>query len=64
MIDFSSYERAADYLNAEFKYFTNMACGPCAIFKLPCGMCEVYTDEEVMDMARKQMVFEAIYPKG
>ena len=65
MMDFSLYEWAADYLNAEVKFFTNMACGPCAIFRLPCGMCEVYTDEEVRDMARKQMAFEdIIYPKG
>jgi len=65
MMDFFLYELAAAYLNAEFKHFTNMACGPCVIFKLPCGMCEVYTDEEVMRMAEKQVLFEDIlYPKG
>jgi hypothetical protein len=60
----SLYQLAADYLNAEYKSLYNAYGDLCVIFKLPCGMCEVYTDTEVMDMARKQEVFLSIYPKG
>jgi len=55
---------AADYLNAEVKVFTDRHGKTYPIFKLPCGMCQVYTDAEVHDMAHKQSMFRAIYPKG
>lgn len=55
---------AADYLNAEVKVFSNRHGKPCPVFKLSCGDCEVYTDAEMQDMALKQSMFEAIYPKG
>lgn len=60
----SLYQLAADYLNAEYKSLYNAHGNLCVIFKLPCGMCQVYTDTEVMDMARKQEAFLSIYPKG
>ena len=55
---------AADYLNAEVKVFEDRHGRLCPVFKLPCGMCEVYTDAEMQDMAHKQSMFRAIYPKG
>jgi hypothetical protein len=60
----STILNAADYLNAEVKVFTDRHGKTYPIFKLPCGMCQVYTDAEVQDMALKQSMFEAIYPKG
>lgn len=60
----STILNAADYLNAEVAVFTDRHGKLYPIFKLPCGMCEVYTDAEVQDMALKQSMFEAIYPKG
>lgn len=55
---------AADYLNAEVKVFANRHGKPCPVFRLSCGKCQVYTDAEMQDMALKQSMFEAIYPKG
>jgi hypothetical protein len=55
---------AADYLNAKVKVFSDTDGVTCPVFKLPCGMCEVYTDAEMQDMALKQSMFESIYPKG
>jgi hypothetical protein len=55
---------AADYLNAEVKVFSDRHGKTYPIFKLPCGTCQVYTDAEVLDMACKQSMFRAIYPKG
>jgi len=55
---------AADYLNAEVRVFSNRHGEPCPVFKLLCGEWEVYTDAELQDMAIKQSMFEAIYPKG
>jgi len=60
----SLYQLAADYLNAEYKSLYNVHGHLCVIFRLPCGLCEVYQDCEVMDMARKQETFLSIYPKG
>jgi len=60
----SIYQGAAEYLNAEFHLFENAIGQTCCIFRLPCGMCEVYTDAEMQDMALKQSMFDAIYPKG
>ena len=60
----STIRSAADYLNAKVQVFSNRHGKPCPVFKLPCGMCEVYTDAEMQDMALKQSMFEAIYPKG
>jgi hypothetical protein len=55
---------AADYLNAEVKVFSDRHGKTYPVFKLPCGMCQVYTDAEVQEMAYKQSMFTAIYPKG
>jgi len=55
---------AADYLNAKVKVFTDRHGKTYPVFKLPCGMCQVYTDAELQDMAHKQSMFRAIYPKG
>lgn len=60
----SLYQLAADYLNADYKTLYNAYGELCVIFRLPCGMCEVYHDHEVMAMARKQEAFLSIYPKG
>jgi hypothetical protein len=46
------------------KVFSDTDGVTCPVFKLPCGMCEVYTDAEMQDMALKQSMFESIYPKG
>ena len=60
----SLYQLAADYLNADYKSLYNAHGQLCVIFRLPCGLCEVYHDREVMDMDRKQETFLSIYPKG
>lgn len=55
---------AADYLNAEVKVFSNIRGERFPVFKLSCGKCLAYTDAEMQDMALKQSMFDAIYPKG
>lgn len=60
----SVIQGAADFLNAEVKVFSDRHGTTCPVFKLPCGTCQVYTDAEMQDMALKQSMFEAIYPKG